>query len=162
MAFFPKMLTRRSAVGKVWYESNRESDNVVSSSLAIKLSNTVLLVIMVFDRYGTDFLVPLAGAAIRRAVGDSAVCLICCWLHLGLLLWPCAYFLTRILLKQTRLDRAVEVDRFDRVLLVDGLGKYARIYRVLAGCDLVWQMRTPKLGAVRRLLFPSARDKSRR
>ena len=64
MAFFPRMLTRRSAVGKVWYESNRESDNVVSSSLAIKLSNAILLVIMVLIVHGAD----LSGFPGRSAI----------------------------------------------------------------------------------------------
>jgi Glycosyl transferase family 21 len=103
MAFFPRMLTRRSAVGKVWYESNRECDNIVSSSLAMKMSNAVLLVIMVLIVTGPIFWFPwperLFDGPLRTVRFASNVV----GLHLGLLLWPCAYFLTRILLRQTRL-----------------------------------------------------------
>jgi glycosyltransferase involved in cell wall biosynthesis len=103
MAFFPKMLTRRSAVGKVWYESNRESDNAVSSSLAIKLSNAILLVIMVSWLMGPIFLLPWPERLFDGPLGTVRFVSNVIGLHLGLLLWPCAYFLIRILRRQTRL-----------------------------------------------------------
>ena len=103
MAFFPKMLTRRSAVGKVWYESNRESDNVMSSSLAIELSNMILLVIMVFIVTGPFFWLPWPERLFDGPFGTVRYASEVVGLHLGLLLLPCAYFLTRILLRQTRL-----------------------------------------------------------
>src|SRR3954453_23529705 len=58
MAFFPKLLRRRSSVEKVWYESNRESHNVVASSLGIRLSNSILLVIMVSIITGPIWMLP--------------------------------------------------------------------------------------------------------
>jgi glycosyltransferase involved in cell wall biosynthesis len=103
MAFFPRILTRRSAVGKVWYESNRESDNVVASSLAIKLSNAILLVIMVLIITGPIWLLPWPERYFDGPLGTVRFASNVVGLHLGLLLWPCAYFLTRILLRQTRL-----------------------------------------------------------
>lgn len=103
MAFFPKMLTRRAAVGKVWYESNRESDHLVSSSLAIKLSNAILLVIMVSIVTGPIWLFPWPERYFDGPLGTVRFVSYVVGLHVGLLLWPCAYFLTRILLKQTRL-----------------------------------------------------------
>jgi glycosyltransferase involved in cell wall biosynthesis len=103
MAFFPKMLTRRAAVGKVWYESNRESDNVVSSSRGIKLSNAILLVIMVSIIAGPIFMLPWPERLFDGPLGTVRFVVYVVGLHVGLLLWPCAYFLTRILFKQTRL-----------------------------------------------------------
>jgi hypothetical protein len=103
MAFFPKMLTRRAAVGTVWYESNRESDHLVSSSLAIKLSNAILLVIMVSIITGPIWLLPWPERYFDGPLGTMRFVSYVVGVHVGLLLWPCAYFLTRILLKQRRL-----------------------------------------------------------
>jgi glycosyltransferase involved in cell wall biosynthesis len=103
MAFFPKLLTRRSSVEKVWYESNREGDNNISSSLAIKLSNVILLAIMIFIFTGPIWLVPWPEQLFDGPLGTVRFVSQVVGLHIGLLLWPCAYFLTRILLKQTRL-----------------------------------------------------------
>ena len=58
MAFFPKLLKQRTSVEKVWYESDREDDDKSSSSLAIKLSNAVLLVIMIFIVTGPVWIIP--------------------------------------------------------------------------------------------------------
>jgi glycosyltransferase involved in cell wall biosynthesis len=102
MAFFPQMLTRRSAVGKVWYESNRESDQVASSSIGIKVSNVVMLVIMVSIITGPIWLLPWPEWYFERPLGTVRLVTGVIGLHVGLLLWPCAYFLTRILLRQTR------------------------------------------------------------
>jgi glycosyltransferase involved in cell wall biosynthesis len=102
MAFFPRMLTRRSAVGKVWYDSNRESDHVVASSLAVKLSNAVLLVIMVSILLGPIWLFPWPERFFDGPLGTVRFVSCVIGLHVGLLLWPCAYFLIRILLRQTR------------------------------------------------------------
>lgn len=103
MAFFPRILMRRSAVGKVWYESNRESDTVMSSSLAIKLSNAILLLIMVLIITGPIFLLPWPERFFEGPLGTVRFASNVVGLHLGLLLWPCAYFLIRILRRQTRL-----------------------------------------------------------
>jgi glycosyltransferase involved in cell wall biosynthesis len=132
MAFFPTMLTRRSAVGKVWYESNRESDHVVSSSLVIKLSNTILLVIMVLWFMGPIWLLPLPERYFDGPLGTVRFASYVVGLHLGLILWPCAYFLTRILLKQTRLVEQLKLVVLIAVCLWVGWGNV---------CELVgfWQ-----------------------
>ena len=122
MAFFPKMLTRRSAVCKVWYESNRESDNVMSSSLAIKLSNTILLVIMVFIVTGPIFWFPWPERLFDGPLGSVRFVSYVVGLHLGLVLWPCAYFLTRILLRQTRLIEQIKLVALIAICLWLGWG----------------------------------------
>ena len=137
MAFFPKMLTRRSAVGKVWYESNRESDNLMSSSLAIKLSNAILLVIMVLIITGPIWVASLAGAVFRWAAGDGAICLVRCWTACRTAALAVRIFSDSHFAQANALVRAVETDRFDRALLVGWLGEFARICRVLAFDSLV-------------------------
>jgi hypothetical protein len=102
MSFFPKMLTRRSAVEKVWYESNRETDNRISSSLAMKVSNAILLVIMVFIFTGPIWFIPWPERFFDGPLGTVRFASEVFGLHFGLLLWPCAYFLARILRRQTR------------------------------------------------------------
>jgi glycosyltransferase involved in cell wall biosynthesis len=109
MAFFPKLLRRRSSVEKVWYESNREADNNISSSLAIKLSNFILFVIMTFIITGPIWLVPWPERIFDGPLGTVRYVSQVVGLHIGLLLWPCAYFLARILLKQTRLVEQLKV-----------------------------------------------------
>ena len=122
MAFFPRILTRRSAIGKVWYESNRESDDVMSSSLAIKLSNTILLVIMVLIITGPIFWLPWPERFFDGTLGTVRFASYVVGLHLGLLTWPCAYFLTRILLKQRRLIEQLKLVVLIAICLWAGWG----------------------------------------
>jgi glycosyltransferase involved in cell wall biosynthesis len=113
MAFFPKMLTRRSSVDKVWYNSNREADDRPSSSIAIRLSNFILLVIMIAMLSGPIWLVPWPQTVIDGPLGTVKFVCNIIGLHFGLILWPCAYFLIRILLKQKRW-----VERIKLVILI--------------------------------------------
>jgi glycosyltransferase involved in cell wall biosynthesis len=122
MAFFPKLLRRRSSVEKVWYESNREGDNNISSSLAIKLSNAILLAIMIFIFTGPIWLVPWPEPIFNGPLGTVRFVSQVVGLHIGLLLWPCAYFLTRILLKQTRLVEQLKLIGLLAVCLWFALG----------------------------------------
>ncbi len=103
MAFFPKLLKRRVSVEKVWYESNRDADNEVSHSLAMKLSNAFLLVVMIFIVTGPIWFLPWPERLFAGPLGTVRFVSEVIGLHLGLLLWPCAYFLIRILLRQTRM-----------------------------------------------------------
>lgn len=102
MAFFPKMLTQRAAVEKVWYDSDRASDSVLSSSLAMKLSNAALLVIVAAIVSGPIWLLPWPEWIFAGPLGTVRFVAQIIGLHFGLILWPCAYFLLRVLRKQTR------------------------------------------------------------
>lgn len=42
-----KMVTKRSSVQKVWYDSNRADDDVMPRSLAVRLSNSITLLIII-------------------------------------------------------------------------------------------------------------------
>jgi glycosyltransferase involved in cell wall biosynthesis len=103
MAFFPKLLKQRASVGKVWYDSNRTNDDKVVSSLSMRISNAILLLLMIAIVAG-PFLnfIPSSLSPPGSVLGELryAVAILGC--HIGLVLWPCAYFLVRILLRQRR------------------------------------------------------------
>jgi glycosyltransferase involved in cell wall biosynthesis len=122
MAFFPTMLKRRSAVRKVWYQSNRASENVVSSSLALKLSNAILLVIMISIFLGPIWLLPWPERYFDGPLGTVRFVSYVVGLHIGLVLWPCAYFLTRILLRQTRFIEQIKLILLIAICLWGGWG----------------------------------------
>ena len=102
MAFFPKLLTRRSAVDKVWYDSNRDADDEVPNSLAMRLSNAVMLLIMIAVISGPIWLIPWPQTLLDGPLGTVRFISYVIGLHLGMVVWPCSYFLLRILVGQTR------------------------------------------------------------
>jgi glycosyltransferase involved in cell wall biosynthesis len=122
MAFFPKLLTNRSSVHKVWYESNREADDKASNSLWIKLSNAVLLVIMVFIVTGPIWFIPWPERFFDGPLGTVRFVSNVFGLHFGLLIWPCAYFLIRILRRQTRLFEQLKLIVLIAICLWAGWG----------------------------------------
>jgi hypothetical protein len=110
MAFFPGLLKQREAVQSVWYESNREHDQAVRDSLRVRAMNLVMLVLLVLIitspawSFIPESLTPPGSmrANIRLGIG-----IFCC--HVGLLLWPCAYFLIRALPRQTRWYERIKI-----------------------------------------------------
>jgi len=137
---FSRIQRERAAVGKVWYESNRESDNVVSSSLAIKFSNTICWCYGV-DRHGPIFGF-LGRSVISTAVGTVRYVSNVFGLHLGLLVCR-AHIFDSYLLRQTRLFEQLKLI----VLIAVVCGRAGVICGNLShfGRDnLVWQMCTPR------------------
>ncbi len=96
-----KMFTRRSSVQKIWYDSDRSRDHMLSSSLVTRISNGIALVVMItmmsgpFWGFVPDSLTPLPGipGIIRLVIG-----LFLC--HAGLIFWPIAIILLLNLLRQ--------------------------------------------------------------
>ena len=103
MAFFPSMLKKREAVSKIWYDSNREGDDSTAHSWGVQVSNAILLVIVTAFVTGPLWmfipwsLTPEGSLLFKIRIG---VAILSC--HVGLVLWPCAYLLFRILLRQKR------------------------------------------------------------
>ena len=102
MLFSPiKMFTHRSSVEKIWYDSNRDDDDKMPDSLAVKVSNGIALLIMIVLLTGPLWnfiprsLTPLASplGKIRVVVGT----ILC---HVGLLFWPFAVVLFVSLLRR--------------------------------------------------------------
>jgi hypothetical protein len=84
-----KGFTRRSAVEKIWYDSNRDGDDKMPNSLAVRLSNGLaLLILAVVISNPIWSRVPKALTPWSSPIGKAryiAGFFIC---HFGLLLWP--------------------------------------------------------------------------
>ncbi len=103
MAFFPStMLTRRSAVERIWYGSKREDDKPPSGSLAVRISNAFALVILVVLVTLPIWIVPWPQTFQTGPLGAIRFSVRMILAHVGLALWPCLYYLLRSLLGQKR------------------------------------------------------------
>lgn len=102
-AVFPsRLMKRRSSVEKMWYESNRENDEQNFTTLSGRVSNAAALLIMVVLITGPVWMLPWPEALFAGPLGTVRFAIQVFHCHVGLLLWPCAYFLFRSLLRQTR------------------------------------------------------------
>jgi len=98
-----RMFTERSLVEKVWYDSDRSDDDKMSSSFAVRMSNGIVLVLLLVMLSGPvwnfvpRYLTPLDTPAgkVRLAIGAFNC-------HVGLLFWPIAIVLLINLLRQKR------------------------------------------------------------
>jgi glycosyltransferase involved in cell wall biosynthesis len=110
MAFFPGMLTRRSRVKTIWYDSNRERDGKVGDSPAILLFNAVMLLIVIAWITGPLWnLIPWSLTPQDRLLGKLRIGIGIFDCHVGLVAWPCAYFLFRSLLRQRRWPERIKL-----------------------------------------------------
>jgi uncharacterized RDD family membrane protein YckC len=103
IAFVPKMLSRRSSVKELWYDSDRAAGERSRNSLAIRASNAVMLLVMIVIVAGPIFLfVPWSWTPPGSTVGEIrwGMAIVSC--HVSLVLWPSAYYLFRSLLRQKR------------------------------------------------------------
>lgn len=99
MAFVPGMLRRRSSVQKIWYESNRDAD--APDSVAVRVANAVALVLMLAVVFSPLWgLVPWSLTPRSSLLGAIRVGMGVFACHVALVLWPCAYFLVRDLVRQ--------------------------------------------------------------
>jgi hypothetical protein len=103
MGFFPGTLKQRSAVKKIWYESNREDNHKILNSLVAQVVNIILLLITIVMI--TDPLVdhiPWLKTIIAGPLGTARFVINILLAHVFLVLWPCAWFLLHSLFQQTR------------------------------------------------------------
>ncbi len=103
MAFFPGMLTRRSSVKRIWYDSNREDRHKTLQAVAAGTVNAILLLIAVvvvanplFDH------VPWLKTLMNGPLGTVRFAINILLCHVSLALWPCAWLLLRSLFRQKR------------------------------------------------------------
>jgi glycosyltransferase involved in cell wall biosynthesis len=103
MAVCPKLLRRRMGVKSVWYESDRSSDEATKRSWLVALSNLVLLLAMIAIISGPLWMfVPRSLTPPGGIWGELRYWIAILSCHIALVLWPCAYFLLRILWRQKR------------------------------------------------------------
>ena len=96
-----KMFTRRSSVEKVWYDSNRDDDDKLPDSPAVRVSNAITLLILIVLVTGPIWsfiprsLTPWASPLGKfRFVAGIIPC------HAGLILWPFAIVLLVLLFRK--------------------------------------------------------------
>ena len=118
MAAFPRMLTRRASVEKVWYESNRDADDGVIDSLAVQAANAVILLLTVAIITGPLWgLIPWSWTPRASPLGQVRLGIAILTCHVALVLWPCAYFLLRNLFRQRRCAERVKIVALSGVCL---------------------------------------------
>jgi glycosyltransferase involved in cell wall biosynthesis len=102
MGFNPKMLTRRSSVQNIWYDSDRERDQNFGTPVATRLFNFLMLVFTVLTITPVFAFVPWSLTPRDSPIGKFriGVAIIAC--HVAMVLWPCACFLFVNILKQKR------------------------------------------------------------
>jgi len=95
MVFSPsKMLTQRSSVEKIWYDSNREHDEIMPDSLSARMFNVALFVLtMVLLTGPLWYFIPRSLTPLSSPVGKfrfGAGIVLC---HAGLIFWPLSFVL---------------------------------------------------------------------
>jgi len=104
MMFSPvKFFTQRSAVEKVWYDSNRANDDRMPSSLAVQISNAIALVVVIVVVTGPvwDF-VPWTLSPLDNPLGKYRYFISIFLCHLGALGWLIGLVLLVNVLRQKR------------------------------------------------------------
>jgi glycosyltransferase involved in cell wall biosynthesis len=98
-----KMVTRRSSVEKIWYDSNREQDDTMPASLAVRVSNAIALLLIIILVTGPvwDF-IPRTLTPLSSPLGKFRFFIGIFLCHVGLICWPLAMILFVNLLRQKR------------------------------------------------------------
>jgi glycosyltransferase involved in cell wall biosynthesis len=102
MIFSPlKMVTQRSSVEKIWYDSNRTDDDKMPSSVVAKISNGIALLLLIVLITGPLWnFVPRALTPWESPFGKFRIVCATILCHTGLIFWPFAIVLFVNLLRQ--------------------------------------------------------------
>jgi glycosyltransferase involved in cell wall biosynthesis len=110
MAAFPRMLTHRASVEKIWYDSNRDTDDGVFDSLAVQAANAAILLLTVAIITGPLWgLIPWTWTPRESPLGQVRLGIAIFTCHVAFLLWPCAYFLLVNLFRQRRWAERIKI-----------------------------------------------------
>jgi hypothetical protein len=89
-----KAFTQRSSVEKIWYDSNRENDDRPPASLAAKVSNGIVLLLVIVLFSGTLWsFIPRSLTPWNSPLGKMRFVIGVFLCHAGLISWPFAVFL---------------------------------------------------------------------
>jgi glycosyltransferase involved in cell wall biosynthesis len=96
-----KVLTRRSSVEKIWYDSNRHDDDKMPNSLGARISHFIVLAffLMLVTAPIWDF-IPWSWTPLATPSGKIRFAVVGLLCHFALGLWPCAVILFVILMRQ--------------------------------------------------------------
>jgi glycosyltransferase involved in cell wall biosynthesis len=103
MIFSPvKMVTQRSSVEKIWYDSNRADDDIMPNSLAVQISNGIAagIIVLLLTGWVWEFVPNYYPLSSPLGMSRLAIKIFLC--HVGLVLWPIAIVLFVNLLRQKR------------------------------------------------------------
>lgn len=110
VGFFPKTLRQRSSVKQIWYDSNRNESLRIPDLLITQAANAFLLTVTIvlltdpiFDH------VPKLKTLIGSPLSEIRFAINILLCHAFLVLWPCAGFLSRDLVRQSRWFEQVKI-----------------------------------------------------
>ncbi len=103
LGFSPGTLSRRTSAVKIWYDSNRQEPDSVSDRLAAQVINLVLLsAVLVAITDPIWRFIPGSPAMNASVLGDVRYAINVLLCHLGLVFWPCTYFILHQVLRERR------------------------------------------------------------
>ena len=89
-----KTFTRRSAVEKIWYDSNREGDDKMPNTPGVKVSNAIALLILIALLTGPIwYFIPRSLTPLASPLGKFRFVIGIFLCHAGLVFWPLAVVL---------------------------------------------------------------------
>ncbi len=89
-----KMVTQRSSVEKIWYDSDRENDDKMPDSLGVQISNAILLVILLIQLTGPIwYFIPWSLTPLTNPLGKIRLVIGIFLCHVGLVFWLIAIIL---------------------------------------------------------------------
>jgi glycosyltransferase involved in cell wall biosynthesis len=114
MGFMPRMLRDRSSVQKIWYESDRVSDDSVFDSVSVQVATAAMLLFTLAVITGPLWeFIPWSVTPRPSLLGQVRIGIAVVSCHVSLVLWPCAYFLLRTFFRQRRwMERAKVIALF--------------------------------------------------
>jgi len=90
-------------VEKIWYDSNRERDDIMPNSVPVKISNGITFVVVLVMVTGPLWgFIPWSMTPLGTPMGTIRFLIATFLCHLGLLFWPLALILFVNVLKQKR------------------------------------------------------------
>ena len=100
IAFFPGLLKRRATVQKVWYQSERNEDTG-TERFSTRLFNAVML-LLIIGLLPIWAVIPWSVTPMDTTVGQIrwGFAILSC--HVGLVAWPCGWYLLRSVVVQPR------------------------------------------------------------
>ncbi len=128
-AFFPsRMLKNRSRVEGMWYDSNRANDHRLGGSLAFHASNAAALVIVLVIVTSPVWMLPLPEALNSGPLGTIRYGIQVFMCHFGLVCFPCAFFLLKMLTQQKRWSERIKLAVLAAVCLWAGWSNAREVF----------------------------------
>jgi hypothetical protein len=129
MAVQPQMLKQRATVHGMWYDSDRTQDDRIEATWLERGLNVGLLVLMLVIIAGPALMfVPWSYTPPDSWLGEARYAIAIFGCHVGLLLWPCLYFLVCILMRQKRFIEQVKLVVLIFLCIWFGWGAATEVY----------------------------------